>query len=77
MTSPAIELARKCGLPSADIEALQEHQPEFLETFYARAQAQALENTANEFDNHREADGRSIQFANALRRMAEELEHKA
>lgn len=47
------------------------------ERLVAKAQALVLRGAADEFDNYREADGRSIQFANALRRMAEELERKA
>ena len=65
MTTKAIQLAKECGLPAADIEALQEHQPEFLETFYHRAQAQALREAAN------------LGFSEELRRMADELERKA
>ena len=73
MTSPAIKLAKECGLPAADIESLQEHQPEFLASFYTKAQAQALRNAAEWFGeeygyelvSHTDVD---------LRRMAEELE---
>lgn len=65
-TSPAIKLARECGLPSADIEALQEHQPEFLKTFYAKAQAAALRDAADEVAGGWPADH--------LRHMAEERE---
>lgn len=67
MTSPAIKLAKECGLPAADIESLQEHQPEFLASFYTKAQAQALRNAADDY--HKDCD-----CTDYLRRMAEELE---
>lgn len=62
MTSPAIRLAREC-------ELLYERDREPLETFYAKAQAQALRDAALGCDYGRDAD--------YLRRMADELERKA
>ena len=66
MTSPAIKLAKECGLPAADIESLQEHQPEFLASFYTKAQAQALRDAADEVAGGWPADH--------LRHMAEKRE---
>lgn len=71
MTSPAIKLAKECGLPAADIESLQEHQPEFLASFYTKAQAQALRDAA---DLVHDDYGCDVDSAATLRRMADELE---
>ena len=70
MTSPAIKLAKECGLPAADIESLQEHQPEFLASFYTKAQAQALRDAA-EISDQQDRVGATGDY---LRRMADELE---
>ena len=71
MTSPAIKLAKECGLPAADIESLQEHQPEFLASFYTKAQAQALRDAA---DLVHDDYGCDVDSAATLRRRADELE---
>lgn len=67
MTSPAIQLARECGatgelvgeMPEWDFLEVQ------LETFYAKAQAQALRDAAKDLD------GLEADYLNAL---ADELE---
>lgn len=74
MTSPAIRLARECGIynPSGDPSKVFYGYAEELETFYAKAQAQALRDAA-EFFAFFDATKRGGIIAE-LRRMAEELE---
>lgn len=64
MTSPAIQLAIECGI-------LFISEPDGIERFYARAQAQALLDAA---DLIHDDYGMDRDSAATLRRMAEELE---
>lgn len=67
--SKAIELARECH-----VLAGYEGEPEFLETFFRRAQAMALRDAAKRYDKEcgREAFGGTIAFE--LELLAAELE---
>ncbi len=74
MTSPAIKLARECGRPVGSFT--HEVMNEFLETFYRRAQAQALRDAADhchkEFGDY--GDGATWYSTDYMRRLADKLE---
>lgn len=83
MTSTAIKLARElciCAVVDGRIVPAMPSEGLFirqLETFYAKAQAQALENAAEWFDERGDEDWFSGGVRDELRRMAEELERGA
>lgn len=71
MTSPAIRLAKECNVKwhshISTAVTVYEFYPNELETFYAKAQAQALRNAADDY--HKDCD-----CTDYLRRMAGDLE---
>ena len=71
--TPALKLAKQCGIRDNihDDAAMDYISNARLETFYRRAQAQALRDAAKDFM----ADQRNY-FARVLNRMAAELENQ-
>lgn len=76
MTSPAIKLARECGIRIHKHSDDECHMisTNLLTRFYTKAQAQALRDAADEVHDDYGCD---VDSAATLRRMADELERKA
>lgn len=80
MTSPAIKLARECGIYGGKVQNIEGEEgywvndvsEKTMERFYAKAQAQALRDAAAWFERNGWDD-----VQRELRRMAEELERGA